>query len=121
MNQANEIGIKPVSEALGAEVSGVDLSSPLGAREMEELRAAFARYGVLFFRDQTLSPEKWRAMKWRLFELHFQYLNAFDRPGDYDYFQITAGPLSLASRYAGRPPSASRIDVAVSKFTSTTP
>jgi taurine dioxygenase len=58
MNQANEIGIKPVSEALGAEVSGVDLSSPLGAREMEELRAAFARYGVLFFRDQTLTPEK---------------------------------------------------------------
>jgi hypothetical protein len=37
---------------------------------------------------------------------------------DYDYFQITAGPLSLATRYARRPPSASRIDRAVSKYTS---
>jgi hypothetical protein len=41
---------------------------------------------------QTLSPERWRALKRRYFRLHFQYLCAFDRPGDYDYFRITAGP-----------------------------
>ncbi|MCA1284464.1 hypothetical protein [Salipiger bermudensis] len=70
---------------------------------------------------RALSPERWKALRWRFFRLHFQYLCAFDAPRDYDYFQITAGPLSLASRYAGRPPSASRIDVAVSKFTSTAP
>ena len=70
---------------------------------------------------RALSPERWKALRWRFFRLHFQYLCAFDAPRDYDYFQITAGPLSLATRYAGRPPSASRIDVAVSKFTSTAP
>ncbi|SMH57319.1 hypothetical protein [Maritimibacter sp. HL-12] len=70
---------------------------------------------------QTLSPERWRQLRWRFFRLHFQYLCAFDRPKDYDYFQITAGPLSLASRFAGRPPSKSRIDVAVSKHTSMAP
>ncbi|MFT7595905.1 MAG: hypothetical protein ACI8R4_003237, partial [Paracoccaceae bacterium] len=56
--------------------------------------------------------------RWRFFRLHFQYLCAFDRPRDYDYFRITAGPQTLAARYTGRPPSQSRIDVAVSKYTS---
>ena len=67
---------------------------------------------------QTLSPERWRALRWRFFRLHFQYLCAFDRPGDYDYFRITAGPETLGARFAGRAPSKSRIDVAVSKYTS---
>lgn len=67
---------------------------------------------------RSLSPERWKALRWKFFRLHFQYLCAFDRPLDYDYFRITAGPLSLATRYADRPPSASRIDIAVSKFTS---
>ncbi len=70
---------------------------------------------------QTLSPERWRALRWRFFRLHFQYLCAFDRPGDYDYFQITAGPQTLGARYHGRAPSKSRIDVAVSRYTHTSP
>ncbi|EBA17646.1 hypothetical protein RSK20926_17947 [Roseobacter sp. SK209-2-6] len=67
---------------------------------------------------QTLSPSRWGELRWRFFRLHFQYLCAFDRPGDYDYFRITAGPLTLAARYTGRRASASRIDVPVSKYTS---
>jgi len=67
--------------------------------------------------SQTLSPARWKALRWRFFRLHFQYLCAFDRPGDYDYFQITAGPKTLASRYRGRQPSKSRIDVPVSGYT----
>jgi NAD(P)-dependent dehydrogenase (short-subunit alcohol dehydrogenase family) len=54
---------------------------------------------------QTLSAERWRALRWRFFRLHFQYMCAFDRPGDYDYFRITAGPLTLADRYKDRAPS----------------
>lgn len=65
---------------------------------------------------QTLSPARWKELRWRFFRLHFQYLCAFDRPGDYDYFQITAGPLSLAARYQDRAPSQSRKETAVSKF-----
>ena len=67
---------------------------------------------------KSLSPERWAKLRWRFFRLHFQYLCAFDRPLDYDYFQITAGPMTLGARYAGRPPSKSRIDVPVSKYTS---
>ncbi len=65
---------------------------------------------------QTLGAERRKAMRWRFFRLHFQYLCAFDRPKDYDYFQITAGPKTLAGRYAGRAPSPSRIEQAASRY-----
>ena len=67
---------------------------------------------------QTLSQARWAELRWRFFRLHFQYLCAFDRPGDYDYFRITAGAQTLRTRYNTRKPSASRIDVSVSKYTS---
>jgi hypothetical protein len=87
-------------------VTGV---SPPGKRWPLIMSAAFT---------QTLSPEKWDSLRWRFFRLHFQYLCAFDRPRDYDYFRITAGPMTLADRYRDRPPSKSRIDVPASKYTS---
>ncbi|GLO78460.1 hypothetical protein [Sulfitobacter pontiacus] len=70
---------------------------------------------------QSLTPARWKELRRRFFRLHFQYLCAFDAPKDYDYFQITAGPHSLAERYAGRPASRSRIVKPVNKFTSTAP
>ena len=88
-------------------VTGV---APQGQRWPLVLSAAFT---------QTLSPKRWKALRWRFFRLHFQYLCAFDRPGDYDYFQITAGPRTLASRYAGRTPSKSRITRPVNRYTDT--
>jgi len=57
--------------------------------------------------SQTLAPETWQRLKWRFFRVHFQYLCAFERPRDHDYFRITAGPLSLARRFKGRKPSPS--------------
>lgn len=87
-------------------VSGV---APEGQRWPLILSAAFT---------QTLSPARWKELRWRFFRLHFQYLAAFDRPRGYDYFRITAGPLSLGLRYADRKPSRSRIDVPASKYTS---
>lgn len=72
---------------------------------------------------QTLSAARQKVLKWQLFELHFQYLNAFDnlpdRPDAYDYFRVSAGPLTLAERFANRAPSASRIETPVNKFTDT--
>ena len=85
-------------------VSGV---APPGQRWPLILSAAFTR---------TLSPEHWRALRWRFFRLHFQYLCAFDRPGDYDYFRITAGPMTLADRYRGRAPSRSVITAPASRY-----
>lgn len=90
-------------------VSGV---APVGKRWPLVFSAAFT---------QTLSPARWAALRWRFFRLHFQYMCAFDRPGDYDYFRITAGAMTLRERYKGRKASSSRIDVSVSKYTSVPP
>ena len=67
---------------------------------------------------QSLSKARYNALKWRFFRLHFQYLCAFDQPKDYDYFQITAGPVSLAARFGARVASPSRITAAVSPYQS---
>jgi hypothetical protein len=89
-------------------VSGV---APEGQRWPMVMSAAFT---------QTLSPERWEALRRQYFRLHFQYLCAFDnlRGGraDYDYFRITAGPLTLAKRFRGRKSSGSRIATPLSPF-----
>lgn len=68
---------------------------------------------------QSLRPETWKALRWRFFRLHFQYLCAFDAPKDYDYFQITAGTKTLRDRYGDRVPSKSRIVKPLSPHRST--
>ena len=55
------IQVRRVAGALGAEVSGVDLSRPLAPGEAETLRRAWLEHLVLFFRDQDLTPEQYMA------------------------------------------------------------
>ncbi len=88
-------------------VSGVE---PPDRRQPLVLSAAFT---------QTLSPQKRRSLRGRWFRLHFQYLCAFDRPRDYDYFAITAGPLPLGASFTGRDHSPGRIARPVNGFTAT--
>lgn len=54
----SHISIKPYSPAVGALVSGVDLSKPLSDEQFARIRQAFLDHGVVFFRDQHLSPEQ---------------------------------------------------------------
>lgn len=71
--------------------------------------------------SQSLKPETHAKYKRRYFRLHFQYLCAFDAPRDYDYFQITSGPLTLADRYAGRSSSASATRRSLNPYTTRAP
>ncbi len=52
--------------------------------------------------NQTMEPSDLKRYRWRLLRMHFQYLCAFARPKFFDYFLVTAGPLSLSTRYARR-------------------
>ena len=56
--QAQAIEVSPLSPALGATVSGLDLARPLEPQQASALAAAFAQHKVLFFHDQSLSPEQ---------------------------------------------------------------
>jgi taurine dioxygenase len=52
------IRVEPLSTWLGAEVAGVDLAVPVADETFAEIRRAFGEYGVVFFRDQRLTPEQ---------------------------------------------------------------
>ena len=47
---------KPFTPNIGATLHGLDLSQPLSDLAQTELKAALARYEVIFFRDQVLTP-----------------------------------------------------------------
>ena len=49
--------IRPLSEALGAEVLGGNFAEPLSAAEVEQLNSAFLAYHLLCLRGTPLSPK----------------------------------------------------------------
>ena len=51
-----EIGVTPLSPAVGAEIAGVDLANPLADAQLAEIRRALGEHGVIFFRRQEISP-----------------------------------------------------------------
>lgn len=59
---------------------------------------------VLSTRVATLfTPDAYAQLCRDHFDLHFHYIRASQLPGLYDYFAITAGPLTLAQRFAKQP------------------
>src|SRR5689334_4024842 len=66
----SRLEIRPTNGALGAEIHGIDLAAPLDRDSIAKLTAALAEHGVIFFRDQTLTPEQHVA-----FARHFGEIN----------------------------------------------
>ncbi len=58
MDKPVGFAVKPLSPALGAEISGLDLSQELPQQTIEDLLEQWRRHIVLVFRDQTLSDEQ---------------------------------------------------------------
>ena len=56
--RSNTLEIRPVGGAVGAEIAGVDLGEPLAAGFRDVIRQTLADRGVVFFRDQSLTPEQ---------------------------------------------------------------
>jgi taurine dioxygenase len=54
----DHIRVTPLATSVGAEISGVDLATPPGEPGLAEIRRALGEYGVVFFRDQQLTPEQ---------------------------------------------------------------
>jgi taurine dioxygenase len=63
------ISVSPISGALGAEISGVDLSQKLDDEVIGEIRQALVENLVIFFRSQKLTPDQHLAFGRRFGEL----------------------------------------------------
>jgi taurine dioxygenase len=64
------LAIRRTTPKCGADVSGIDLSQPIDESCIADLRSALADHGVLFFRDQRMTPEQQKAFGRRFGELH---------------------------------------------------
>ncbi len=52
------IRVTPLSDAVGAEVAGIDLSNDIADTTLDQIRSAFLAHHVLLFRNQELSPAR---------------------------------------------------------------
>ncbi len=58
MGRTTKLSIRPITPTIGAEVEGVDLTAPLDASQVTDIRQALLDHLVLFFRDQKMTPEQ---------------------------------------------------------------
>lgn len=52
----SSLTITPISFALGAQISGVDIARPLDVEQRDAIEQALLKHQVLFFRDQPINP-----------------------------------------------------------------
>jgi taurine dioxygenase len=80
----SHLEIIPTSGALGAELHGIDLAEPLAPATAKSIRNALAEHGVIFFREQKITPEQHIAFAERLAPIN---INRFFKPAP-GYAQI---------------------------------
>ncbi len=73
---------KSITPHLGAEVSGIDLSEPMGSNTFNALREGWLKWGVLVFRDQKLTRDQHVALgsKFGKLHVHPMYKDQKDHP-----------------------------------------
>lgn len=78
------IEVQPMGYALGAKVTGADLSKPLDADTIGQIKAAWTKHLVLVFPDQQLGPETLIAFTRHFGELDNYETQPFNRHPEHD-------------------------------------
>ncbi|WP_053148013.1 taurine dioxygenase [Pseudomonas sp. Pf153] len=78
----NRATITPLSSALGAQISGVDISKPLSPQDRDTIEQALLEHQVLFFRDQPIDPRQQARFAAYFGDLHIHpiYPNVPEQP-----------------------------------------
>ena len=74
--------ITPLSPALGAHISGIDLSREISQEQRDAIEQALLKHQVLFFRDQPINPQQQAEFAARFGDLHIHpiYPNVPETP-----------------------------------------
>lgn len=86
---AESITVRRLSDALGAEVIGVDLSRPVDKDAFAAILDQFHRYLVLVFRRQALTPEQQVAFTRRFGELEIHVSRQYTLPEQPEILLLT--------------------------------
>ena len=78
-----QIEVVPVSGGVGVEVHNVDIKAGIDAGTFDELRTAFVEHGLIFLRDQDITPDEHIAFAERWGEINinrfFPRLDGYDQ------------------------------------------
>ena len=75
------INARPLSDALGAEIEGVDLAQPLDDETFAAVHSAYLEHQVIVFRSQSLTPDQHVAFSRRFGDLEIHVMAQFLLPG----------------------------------------
>jgi len=67
----SDFAILPTGAVLGAEIRGLDLAQPMDDQTFEAVDDAFANFGVIFFRNQHITPQQQVAFTRRFGAIEF--------------------------------------------------
>ncbi len=84
------LDIRPCCDApLGAEIAGIDLAEPIDEATFHQIDQAYAQHGVIFFRDQHLTPKQHLAFTRRFGDLDPSPHTPYALPGYPDILRVT--------------------------------
>ena len=83
------LSLRPLGEALGTEVVGVDVSRPFDAATLEWIDRAFAEHPVMVFRNQRLGPAELAAFGSQFGRPQPHILDQYRHPDRADVSYIT--------------------------------
>ena len=95
------IEVSPVAGAMGVEISGVNLAGPLDDEVFRDIYQALLDYQVVFFRDQTLTPEQYLAfaMRWGGIHLHPYMKGMPDQPEIFEIIKNETDTQNFGGRW----------------------
>src|SRR5476651_2829107 len=78
----SSLTVTPLSTALGAQISGVDITQPLNPEQRDAIEQALLKHQVLFFRDQPITPQQQARFAANFGDLHIHpiYPNVPEQP-----------------------------------------
>lgn len=78
----SNVTVSPLSTALGAQISGVDITRPLSPDQRDAIEQALLTHSVLFFRDQPITPQQQARFAANFGDLHIHpiYPNVPEQP-----------------------------------------
>ncbi len=74
--------ITPISPAIGAVISGIDIAQPITAEHRDAIEQALLKHHVIFFRDQPITPQQQARFAAQFGDLHIHpiYPNVPEQP-----------------------------------------